>query len=251
MDKKKMLLPTLLICAIVIGFIQASHSDEKGGWIDQSQSQWPQITMINQIDYIDKHHPVAGCAFLLDTGKDTLAVTAKHVLIYFKSEKMNSVSFNNTLKSWRMFPKNSPNDVVVIDRLINEDREEPIDKVPVASDWLLFTVKEKSRNIKPLRFRTEPLTTGEKVFVIGWRYTDKNCPQIIYEGSFVKSEDGSVLISCEKLADNTVPGLSGSPVVDSKGRLIGVMSQKAGEMQRLSSIAYPTDVLNKLGMAAP
>ena len=203
--------------------------------------------MINEIDYVDKHHPIAGCAFLLDTGRDTLAVTAKHVLVYFKSEKMNSVCFNNTLKSWEMYPKNNPGDRVNVDRLINENPDEPIDRIPPDRDWLLFEIKEKSPNIEPLKFRTEPLVAGEKVYIIGWRYTDKNCPQVIYEGAFVKSDDGSILISTKELADNTMPGLSGAPVVDSKGYLIGLMSQKAGKMERPSSIDYPKKVLKKWG----
>jgi len=80
---------TLLQCG------SKNQTNTEDSWIDKPQDQWPQITMINQIDYTDNHFPVAGCGFLLDTGEDTLAVTAKHILTYFKSEKMNSVDFNN------------------------------------------------------------------------------------------------------------------------------------------------------------
>lgn len=215
-------------------------------WINAPQDRWPQITMINQIDYIDSHHPIAGCAFLLDTGTDTLAVTAKHILTYFKSKSMTSVAFNGTLKRWKMFPKNNPGDSVIVGKLINEDPLEPIDNIPVNNDWLLFHVEEKTPNITPLTFRTEPLVKGEPVFVVGWRYSDTECPQVIYKGAFVKEEDGSILISTEKLADNKMPGLSGSPVIDSGGRLIGLMSKKAGKLERPSSIAYPTAILNSL-----
>jgi hypothetical protein len=37
-------------------------------WIDKPQHEWPQITMVNQIDYVGKKFPIAGCSFLLDTG---------------------------------------------------------------------------------------------------------------------------------------------------------------------------------------
>ena len=47
---------------------------------NQQLNDFPKITMINQIDYFDKHHPIGGCGFLLDIGNDTLAVTAKHVI---------------------------------------------------------------------------------------------------------------------------------------------------------------------------
>jgi hypothetical protein len=215
--------------------------------MEKPQSEWPQITMINQIEYTDKNHPVAGCAFLLDTGDEILAATAKHVLIYFKSEAMKSVSFGETLKRWKMFPKNNPEDVVVVDRLINEDPEEPLEDIPSERDWLLFTIKERSENIQSLKFRSRPMKEGEMVYIIGWRYTDKDCPQVVYEGNFVRSEEGSFLITTKELTDNTTPGLSGSPVIDSKGYLLGLMSQKAGKMERPSSLEYPKMLIEKRG----
>ena len=142
-----------------------------------------------------------------------------------------------------MFPKDNPNDVVVLDQLINENHEESLQDVPPGEDWLLFTVKERSLNIQPLRFRTSPVQEGETVYIIGWRYSDEDRPQVVYEGNFVRAEEGSFLITTRELSDNTIPGLSGSPVIDSKGYLIGLMSQKAGKMERPSSVDYPKLVI--------
>jgi len=247
MNCKSLFTLTPFIFSVMIHFGGSDQLQQDGRWIEKPPEKWPQITMINQIDYINKYHPVAGCGFLLDTGKDTIAVTAKHILTYFKSEKMDGVDFKATLKSWKMAPKNNLADVVLIDKLINKAPDEPINRVPSSMDWLLFSVKEMSPNIQPLKFRTEPFVEGEAVYIVGWRYSDKNCAQVIYEGRFVKSEEGSLLISTKKLADNTMPGLSGSPVIDSRGRLIGLMSQKAGKMERLSSIEYPKKILQKKG----
>jgi hypothetical protein len=235
----------LLCLSVFLWQCNSQVSTDYGAWMERPQSEWPQITMINQIEYTDRNHPVAGCGFLLDTGDEILAATAKHILIFFKSESMESVSFGETLKLWKMFPKNNPDDVVVVDKLINENPEEPLRDIPPERDWLLFTIKERSENIQPLRFRSEPMREGEKVYIIGWRYTDKDCPQVVYEGSFVRSEKGSFLITTKELTDNTTPGLSGSPVIDSKGYLLGLMSQKAGEMERPSSLEYPQMVIEK------
>jgi len=196
--------------------------------------------MINRIEYVDKSFPIAARSFLLDAGGDIYAVTAKHVLTYFKSDAMASVSFKNTLKSWVMFPKNNPADTVVIDALLNEDSAEPINRdIPSDVDWLLFSIKSKSDHIQPLRFREAPLRPGEKVTIIGWRYSDKDCPQVVYEGNYIESIAGSVIISTKVLSDNRMPGLSGSPVVDSEGFLIGIMSQKYGLREKLGSVDYP------------
>ncbi|RKX26463.1 MAG: hypothetical protein DRP45_03510 [Candidatus Zixiibacteriota bacterium] len=48
-----------------VGFCQSDDSepDNYGQWMAKPQNMWPQITMINQIEYIDKNHPIAGCGF--------------------------------------------------------------------------------------------------------------------------------------------------------------------------------------------
>jgi len=241
---RKWLIPLIILLTPLGLPTKASNSTPE--WFDLPPSEWPQITMINQIKYTDKHHPIAGCGFLLDVGSDTLAATAKHVLIYFKSESMTSVSFGNTLEYWKMFPKDNPSDVVVVDKLLNEAPDEKLGPIPAHLDWLLFTVKEKSANIHPLKMREEPLVPGEPVHIVGWRYSDKACPQVIYKGAFDRLDGETVIISTEVLADNTMPGLSGSPVIDAHGRVIGLMSQKAGKLERLSSLAYPRRIWQTL-----
>jgi hypothetical protein len=207
------------------------------------QEDWPKIAVVNQIDYTDGHHPVAGCGFLLEVGDEVLAATAKHVLTYFKSGEMDSVDFRGSLKSWKMFPKDRPAELVVVGELINQDSGESLQRIPCERDWLVFTVEQASEEIQPLRFRTTPLQEGEPVYVIGWRYTEKSCPQIVYEGEYVRSERGAVLITVEKLIDNTIPGLSGAPVIDARGYLIGMMSRGSGRIQRLSPVDYPRELL--------
>ena len=222
----------------------SSTKIEKQYWITKSQNEWPQITMINHINYIERDYSFAGCSFLLDIGNDTIAVTAKHILTYFNSDIMRTVSFNNSLRYWEMYPKDNKNDKVYVEEIINENPNESLQGIPVDKDWLLLSVKQKSLNIQPLQFRKTPLSSGEKVYIIGWRYSDKNCTQRIYEGNFVKSLGGSIIISTKLLKNNTIPGLSGSPVIDSGGYLIGIMSQKYGEMERLSSTEYPIEILS-------
>lgn len=224
----------------------SSTEIEKQSWIKRPQIEWPQITMINHINYVDRDHSHAGCGFLLDIGTDTIAVTAKHILTYFNSNNMRNVSFNNSLRYWEMYPKNNRNDKVYIDEIINENPYESLQGIPVNKDWLLLSVKLKSLNIQPLQFRKTSLSSGEKIYIIGWRYCDNNCTQRIYEGNFVKTFGGSIIISTKLLKSNTIPGLSGSPVIDSGGYLIGIMSQKYGEMERLSSSEYPIKLLSNM-----
>lgn len=223
----------------------AQPAGDYGHWAGEDPESWPRIAMVNRVEYSDSSHPMAGSAFLLDTGDGLVAATAKHVLLYFKSKEMDSVSFRGTLVSWEMFPKDTKEDVTVAGPLVNEDPKEPLGKrIPAARDWLLFAVERASESVEPLRLRTTPLEAGETVFVVGWRYTDEG-PQHVYRGSYVRSEEGSVLIDVEELADNTMPGLSGAPVIDARGYVVGAMSSKAGKLQRLAPIEYVKKVLER------
>jgi hypothetical protein len=233
------------IVVLALSFVSslASAQEQARRWFERASGEWPQITMVNQIDYIGKKFPIAGCSFVLDTGRDTLLATAKHILTYFKSDTMKSVFFANSLKEWRAFPKNNPTDVVVADSLLNADSTEALGRIPSQRDWLLFSIKQKSKKIQPLKFRTDPLVPGEPVFIVGWRYSDTSCTQRIYEGNYVESQEGSVIISTKLLSNNRMPGLSGSPVIDARGCVIGVMSQKHGKLERLGSIDYPKKIV--------
>jgi len=212
-------------------------------WAELPPSQWPRIALINDIRYTDGHHPVAGCGFLLEFDGRTFAATAKHVLTYFKSSAMTAVDFAGTLERWRMYPKDHPESAITVGRLLNTDPEEPIAKVAPRRDWLLFEVAERPNGVEVLHLRTSPLERGEKVFVVGWTYAEKG-RQRVHEGRFERSySDGSFLIHVESLATNKIPGLSGAPILDAKGRVVGIMSRGNGAAVRPTSVEYATGVL--------
>ena len=61
-------------------------------------------------------------------------------------------------------------------------------------------VKHASKKIQPVRFRTKPLQRGERVYVLGWRYTEKDCPQIVYEGEYLSAVTASRSFQSARLA---------------------------------------------------
>ena len=189
--------------------------------------QWPQIALNNRVLFTDSsYHQVAGNGFLIKWGSDTLACTCKHALWVAKSKKMTAVNFEGTLKSWIMHPKQNLADSIVIEKLINVDKNELL-QGPGSSildrDWLLFSIKHNTTHLQPLipRF-TEP-DSGEKVYLIGCSSRDKSCNQKIFEGRYIKTDGAFRVIEFGE--EVNFIGISGSAVIDSEGYLIGLLTR--------------------------
>lgn len=202
--------------------ILGCSAQKPSAWIKQAPENWPIIAMTNHVkyqngdSYIHSSFNYAGTGFLIDTGTDTLAATAKHVLWIAKNKARTSVEINEELKTWMLKPKKNATDSVELGLLINEDMEEVLEG-PQSSiterDWLVFRVKKVSGAIQPLTPRYTRLHLGEKVFVLGCPYADSSCNT--YSGKFLRQEGMDILLDLDTEAN--LAGASGSPVIDSDG----------------------------------
>jgi len=239
-------MPFLALLVAAVSALPQDAPEPYGSWMAKPEAEWPPFVLVNMIEYEDAKHPVAGCGFLIEVEGERFAVTAKHVLTYFKSAAMGHVDFADTLKSWTMAPKHRPQERVEVGELVNRDPSESVAKVPCDRDWLLFRVRKASPEIPALRLRETPLVAGEPIFIVGWRYTEKDCPPIVHRGTFLRREKDAVVVSAESLFDNKIPGLSGAPVLDAKGYVVGIMSRGSGRLQRLSPVEYPLAVIERV-----
>jgi len=65
------------------------------------------VAMINNVSYHDAsfNNANASNGFLVKHKSNTYAITAKHVLMIAKSDKMTHVNFNGALKQWKCILK--------------------------------------------------------------------------------------------------------------------------------------------------
>jgi hypothetical protein len=140
----------LIALSTVLLISSSVYPQKKEPWMGKSYDSWPTIALVNDVLYKngDKHQDptvtYAATGFLLDTGKDTVAVTVKHVLFAARNNASDKVYINDHLKKWKMHPKGNPADSVIIDRLINEDKTENLwdtENGALQRDWILFTKK--------------------------------------------------------------------------------------------------------------
>ncbi|MEO6522828.1 MAG: trypsin-like serine protease [Mucilaginibacter sp.] len=191
-----------------------------------SAKKFDEIALTNKIDFIDPKFDQArfSCAFLLDYKGQTYAVTAKHLLKLIKTEDMKSVYLQNSVKSWSMFPLDKKGEVVVADKLLNENKIELLsEKATFDNDWLVFSIKQNNTKIKPLQVRTTALKPGEKLYVIGWTRRMEEGAQRVYEFEYYKTVGNRILLK-EIIVPEQFGGLSGAPLVDEQGLVVGLVS---------------------------
>lgn len=216
---------------------------QKSDWIQTPKEQWPQIALINEVWYKNGEryvHPsfeYAASGFLIDTGKDTLAATVKHVLWIAKTQSMQSVDFKGNLQRWIMHPKGNAGDSVVIEQLINADSTEVLEgsrSTITQRDWLLFTTKFVSPNLQPLKPRFTPVRVGERVTYFGCPYNDKTC--VVGESTVVAIEGDRIIFTMP--AGANVGGASGSAIVDENGLLIAILGGATTDKNTNASALY-------------
>ena len=236
---------------LVIIFAVNSFAQKKEPWIAKPISEWPQIALINEVQYkngdsyIDPSFSYAGTGFLINIGTDTLAATAKHILWVARNKKINAVAINDDINEWIMSAKDEPGKAAIINKLINEDTTEVLEGAAssiLERDAIFFSVKTISPAIFPLKPRFSPLGQGEKVFIISNAYADSG--QTVREGRVLKTLGYDILIGYES-ADN-LNGASGSPIIDANGKLIGNFSSLTTYGNKKAIVAISTQYLQQV-----
>ncbi|WP_408046814.1 S1 family peptidase [Tenacibaculum crassostreae] len=161
----------------------------------------------------------AGSGFLLRYKSKIYAITAKHVLFFARTDRMKAISFGNELKAWTFYSKENESKVTV-GKLINENTNEAI-TMPPKRDWLIFEVNSIiPKNIAVYTLRDSPLKKGEHLYFLGCPY--KKEKPISVEGTFVNyPKEGSLSLNVPK---GNYGGCSGGPVLDTHGKLVGIVS---------------------------
>lgn len=89
-----------------------------------SDKQFPAISLVNHYEYYSGEHKYQqlGTAFLLKYQNDTFAITTKHTLAFLKPDSIKNLTLENFIKTWTMRPLNKENELVLVDKLLNEDK---------------------------------------------------------------------------------------------------------------------------------
>ena len=207
---------------------------------------WPLTTMVNDVTFKESTYDKLniGCGFLLKHNNDTFAISAKHILIVAKTDKMQTTNFENELKQWTMYPRDKKEQTVIIGRLLNENRTDSLswdyyfNNFFSYTDWLVFDIDENNSDIQPIEISNHSPAIGDTVFAIGWTYEDTLGEQRVYSYKIREKEKHRLKMSLINAPENG-GGLSGAPVVNSDGYLVGIISAADFDPDYQEIISYP------------
>ena len=215
-------------------------------WASEPVASWPQIVLTNDIRVGVQHHRGKGGAFLVASAGDTLAAATKHLLLALKGEQFQAVSFDGLDWRWTVYPRTSPADSVALSRLLNADPQEQLVKAYVVNrDWLVFELAGAAPAVQPLQLATAAPVPGQLVYLVGWSAAGS---QQVYRGRVDYAFDYKVLID---FGDAEVGHLSGAPLLDEGGHLVGIYSGRIGSVSWINSTRYLREVLAQRATAAP
>ncbi len=235
---------------LLILIFLSCHNQEKvfvkEPWMEKQTSQWPNFALTNTIKFTDTIYQNIANSFLIDTGYDTIAVTCKHFFMVFKNNNLNTIDLGKDFKSWTMYPKGQIEKSVQINKLINKNNSEPIGEFNTLKDrdWIIFKINSVHKDIYPLKIRTTPIRKGEIVYSVGWghKQTSKS-PSLIKMKMYQNL--GNYYYILTKTENINPVGRSGSPVIDSNGYLVGIVSGAEGKLGVIGSVKYLTGLLDK------
>ncbi|WP_100642387.1 trypsin-like peptidase domain-containing protein [Alteromonas facilis] len=223
-------------------FNPGNAGDRYDARVGEKTLEWiatlPKHSGKNQLSFYDKAHDKAfvGNGFVISHNDTLYAVTVKHALLEAKTPQMEHVSIEQAVQQWSLAQHQGSSDPIVLGKLLNADPNEPIDMSVLQRDWLVFELDQTQANtfLKPLTLRESTLSKNERLIAIGCTYATQNtCEQDTYAGHYVETEGNNLRVQMDSLDLATLRGLSGSPVLDSNGQVVGIVSNvlrsKTGE----------------------
>ena len=238
-----------LIVVLFIGCQNRSTTADRESWVVMPVSQWPDFALTNTVRFTDTTFTEIANAFLIDTGYDTLGVTCKHFFLLFKKIGLTHIDPGAGLEEWSAYPKARPDKKVEFGEMINKDSIEETGEFNTLKDrdWILFRLKNGTNGVYPLKIRMTPLEKGETVYSVGWSAI-QNTEEPLLARMQVWENMGNYCYISTPDANVDPHGSSGSPVIDTNGHLVGLVSGAEGDLGVIAAVPCLVSLFEKYGI---
>lgn len=220
-------------------------------WVDRPVAEWPDLALTNDIVYADTTYTGVANAFLVDTGADTVAVTVKHMFLALDTwrDDVTGIDPGPDFVAWRFRSSREPSRGVE-GRLLNGDPAEPIGDFGSLKDrdWLVFAIDSVPAGVYPLKIRWTPLEPGEEVRAVGRSLAQRDDRDPVPRPLVVYQAAGTYYYVQSRNPGADPVQTSGSPVIDSGGYLVGIVSGAVGRLGVIGGVAYLRRLLDAHGV---
>jgi len=212
--------------------------------------EFPLVSGRNAVSFDDSqfNNDYIGMGFVLDYQGQLYGVTAKHVLLVVNHPQIKHVDPAPVLRSWQM---SSPETTLELGQLLNADATEALDMSVLERDALVFRVTDPGP-FTPIKLSANPPAIGEELFALGCTFASADdCTQDVYAGRLLQTTEHNLLLDLDQVEPGSLRGLSGGPVVNAEGELVGIVSNVMPDADGVARFApanldYLRSVLNRL-----
>lgn len=227
--------------ALLIGCSSGDKKDHAG--FDFPQLKNTQYLLTNEINMKNRRIVCGASAYLLELNGVPYLATAKHLTTDAMGfdPPIDLKTYSDSVNYWYGYPRTKAltNEKIETESLLYHD--------DVMEDVILLKLKRKPIEIAVFKPNFKRLNKGDRVSVIGCEYTDPDCNQKQFFGTF---QQYTMVDQMEIFMDSSsiiLPGMSGTPIVDEEFRVVGhVMGGMVGEKGILKLYCAPIDWVNRI-----
>ena len=231
------MLLSLAYLALTFGYPIAKHRGWFRGpaepWMSENPEEWPQILLTHVVwqEYrkampdgapsrLAYRYIEHASAFLLEGDQGGVCgVTASHLY-----QDIHDLAHGGEKGNWWLSPRAESLLTVTVTR-----KTEAWSHEGERRDMLYLRLEVEGGVLpsQPLHRRKTPVRPGERAFLIGCPYAEEQCKQNAYPAQVIGYKERHLMIlALDRVIDLT--GFSGAPVIDTRGKLIGVTTRDLG-----------------------
>jgi hypothetical protein len=211
MKPSRQLAALLLALAPLLGHAAATNSP-------------PLLSGVNDVQFEGAaEQSFLGSGFVIEHNGRYFGVTAKHVLLMRDGGPPANTDIEAQLSHWHLRDPRSKA-TVAFGRLLNGNAAEAMTPDVLKLDTLVFELTD-SGPFQALRLAADEPQSGDSLHAIGCAYaSEASCAQDRYDGTVVGKLGPNLLIDLGGQSLDELFGLSGAPVLNDAGKVVGIVS---------------------------